>query len=98
MKFLRVVVVLLEPGRDRQHVGIEDDVGRIDAGLLGQQPVGALADLDLARDGVGLAVLVERHHDHRRAVAPHRARLGEEVGFAFLQADRVDDATCPART
>ena len=68
------------------------------SGLLGQQAIGALADLDLARDGVGLPLLVERHDDHRRAVAPHRARLGEEVGFAFLEADRVDDATCPART
>ena len=44
----RVVVVLLEAGRDRQDVRVEDDVGRIEAGLLGQQLVGALADLDLA--------------------------------------------------
>ena len=44
----RVVVVLLEAGRDRQDVRIEDDVGRIEAGLFRQQLVGALADLDLA--------------------------------------------------
>ena len=58
---------------------------------LGQQLVGALADLDLALDGVGLALLVERHHDHRRAVAPDGLRLVQEIGFAFLEADRVDD-------
>ena len=63
---LAVVVVLLEAGGNGEHVGIEDDVRRIDAGLFGQQPIGALADLDLARDGVGLALLVEGHHDHRR--------------------------------
>ena len=49
--------------------GIEDDVGRIEAGLLGQQLVGALADLDLALDRVGLAGLVERHDDDAGAVA-----------------------------
>ena len=49
--------------------GIEDDVRRVEAGLLGQQPVGALADRDFALDGVGLALLVERHDDDGRAVA-----------------------------
>ena len=38
---------------------------------LRQQVVAALADLDLALEGVGLALLVEGHHDHRRAVAAH---------------------------
>ena len=33
----RVGVVLLEAGRDREDVRIEDDVGRIEAGPLGQQ-------------------------------------------------------------
>ena len=87
----RVVVVLLEPGGDREDVRVEDDVGRIEAGLLGQQPVGALADRDLALDRVGLALLVEGHHDHAGAVAADGPRLVQEVGFAFLQADRVDD-------
>ena len=38
----RVVVVLLEPGGDGEDVGIEDDVARVEAGLLGEQLVGAL--------------------------------------------------------
>ena len=88
---LGVVVVLLEPCRNRENVRIEDDVGRIDVGLLGEQTVGALADLDLARDGVGLTALVKRHHDHAGAVAPHLSRLVEKVGFAFLETDRIDD-------
>ncbi len=87
-----VVVVLLEAGGDGQHVGVEDDVERVDAGLLGEQLVGALADRDLASDGVGLALLVEGHHHHRRAVAADGPGLVQEVGFALLQADRVDDA------
>ena len=48
--------------------------------------VGALADLDLALEGVGLALLVERHHDGRRAVAAHQLRLVQELVLAFLHA------------
>ena len=61
-------------------------MSRGEAGLLGQQPVGALADLDLALGGVGLARLVEGHHHDRGAVAAHLARLVEEVGLALLEA------------
>ena len=58
----------------------------------GQQPVGALADRDLALDRVGLPGLVERHDDDAGAVALDDLRLVQEILFAFLQADRVDDA------
>ena len=88
----RVGGVLLEAGRDRQDVGVEDDVGRLDAGLLGEQPVGAVADRHLARAAVGLALLVEGHHHHAGAVALDGRRLRQEVGLPFLEADRVDDA------
>ena len=40
----------------------------------------------------GLALLVERHHYHRRAVFEHPARILAELVFAFLQRNRVDDA------
>ncbi len=86
-----VVVVFLEPGGDGQDVRVEDDVERVDAGRPGEQRVGPGADLDLALDRVGLARFVEGHHDHGGAVAAHRPGLAQEVGFAFLQADRVDD-------
>ena len=66
----RVVVVLLDAGRDREDVRIEDDVFRREADLLHQNVVAALADIDLALIGVGLALFVERHHHRRRAVAP----------------------------
>ena len=58
---------------------------------IGQQAIGALADLNLATGGVGLAAFVECHHDERRAVSPDDSCLAKEVLFAFLQADRVDD-------
>ena len=46
MKSTRVVVVLLDAGGDREDVRIEDDVLGREADLLGQELVGALADLD----------------------------------------------------
>ncbi len=62
-----VIVMLFDAGGDREDIGVEDDVlGRkADAH---QQVIGARADLDLAVLGVGLADLVERHDDHRRAI------------------------------
>ena len=42
------------------------------ADLLRQHAKGALADRDLALDGVGLALLIERHDHDGRAVATHQ--------------------------
>ncbi len=88
----RVLVVFLETGGDRQDVGVEDDVGRGEAGPLRQQPVGALTDGHLPFDRVRLTLLVERHHDDARAVPPDDRRFLQEILLAFLQADGVDDA------
>ncbi len=62
-----VVVVLLDAGRDREDVGIEDDVLRREADLLRQDLVGARADLDLAR-------LACRPGPARRRPSPPRRR------------------------
>jgi len=77
--------VLLDPGRDGEHVRVEDDLLRGEVRLLEQQPVGALGDLDLALDGVGLALLVEGHHDHGRAELLQAPRLRQERVLAFLE-------------
>ncbi len=86
-----VGVVLLETGGDREDVGIENDVGRIEPRALGQQPVRALADGDFPLDRVRLALLVERHHDDTGTVAPHGGGFFQELVLAFLEADRVHD-------
>jgi len=88
----RVVVVLLDAGGDREDVGIEDDVLGREADFIDQDAVGALADLDLARECVGLALLVERHHHRGRAIALDQLGLLLERLQAFLHGDRVDDA------
>ena len=88
----RVVVVLFQAGGHGQHVGIEDDVFGGEIGLVDQQAVGTLADLQTTGDVHGLSSFVEGHHHHRGAVATAGARLVQELFFAFLQADGVDDA------
>ena len=86
-----VAVVLLDAGRDRENVRIEDDVFGRKADLFDQDVVGALADRGLALERVGLALLVERHHDDRGAVAAHDLGVLDELLLAFLHRDRVDD-------
>ena len=87
-----VVVVLLDAGGDRENIRIEDDVFRREADLVHQNVVGALADLDLALEGVGLALLVEGHHHDRGAVAAHPPRVIGGIPLAFLERDRIDHA------
>ncbi len=84
-----VIVVLLEPGRDREDIGVEDDVFRREVELVDQDVVGALADLGLARERIGLADLVERHHHHGGAMTPRDLGLVDEFLLAFLHRDRI---------
>ncbi len=88
----RVVVVFLDAGGDGEDIGVEDDVLGREPHLVDQDAVGALADLDLALVGVGLALLVEGHHHGGGAIAAHQRGLAAEFGFAFLHGDAVDDA------
>ena len=84
-----VIAMLLDAGGDGEDVGIEDDVFRREADLLGQKRVGALADLEFALRGLGLALLVEGHHHHGGAVAADLLGVLEEGPLAFLHADRI---------
>src|SRR5437763_1458751 len=72
--FNAVARMLVQPRRNGEDVRIEDDVlGRV--AHAGEQPVGALGNGDAPLERVGLALLVERHDDHRRAVAAAEPRL-----------------------
>src|SRR5215203_2559134 len=84
-----VVVVLLDAGGDRENIGIEDYVLGRESHLFGQDTISAPADLDLPVCGIGLALLIERHHNYRRSVAANQCCLPDETLLAFLQADGV---------
>ena len=86
-----VAIVLLDAGGDGEDVGIEDDVVRRKADGIDENVVGALADRGLARERIGLALLVERHHHHSGAVPAHDLRLADEFRLALLERDRIDD-------
>ena len=62
------------------------------ADFFGQDAIGARADLELALDGVRLAVLIEGHDHDGRAVTADQPRLLVEFLLAFLEADGIDDA------
>ena len=86
-----VVVVLLDPGRDRQDIGIKNDVVGIEADLINKDTVSPLADADLLIVGRRLAFLIERHHHHGRAVFHDVFRVRFENLLALLERDRVHD-------
>ena len=69
--------MLLDARGDGEDVRVDDDVLWREPCFADEQVVGAPQDLDLPLHRLGLATLVERHHDDTRAVAPHLARLGE---------------------
>ncbi len=87
----RVAGMLLDAGADGEDVRVENDLIRRQPDLLGQQAVGAPADLDLALDRVGLTLLVEGHDDDRGAVAAGQPCLAQELNLALFERDRVND-------
>ena len=70
--------MLLDPGRDGEDVRVEDHVLRRERRLRGDQVVRPAEDVDLPLHRVGLATLVERHHDDRRSEPADDTRLLEE--------------------
>ena len=82
-----VVVVFFYAGRHSQNVRIKNNVFRSDAGLLGKDPVRSPAHLQLSRERIRLAFLIERHHYHGRAVPADQTGALPEGFFALFQAD-----------
>ena len=86
-----VVVVLLDPGGDRQDIRVEDDVLGVESDLVHEQAVGAGADAHLVLLGSGLTLLVEGHDNHCGAVALGEPRALQEGLLSILEADGVED-------
>ncbi len=87
-----VVCVFVDSGGDGEDVGVEDDVLRGEVDFLGEEAVGAGADIDSALVGIGLASFVEGHDDDGGSVFSDEGCLFEELGFSFFEGDGVDDS------
>ena len=85
-------IMLLHTRSHSQHVGVEDDIQRIHAHLLRQQPIGSFCNLYTALVTRGLTFFVEAHHHHSSAIALHVARMFQELLLTLFQRDRVHDA------
>ena len=83
--------MLLNPGGDRQDIGIENDVLRRKTDILGQDPIGTGANFDLAIEGIGLTLFIKGHGHKRSPVAFDQPRTLSERLLPFLQADGIDD-------
>ena len=83
--------MLPDSGTDSENIRIENDILRRKPDVLGQQLVRTPADRQFLFDGIGLAALVERHDNDSGPIAPDQARLTQELCFALLEADRIDD-------
>ena len=88
----RVVVMLLDAGRNGEDVGIENNVFRRESEALGEEFIGSGADADFFVARGGLALFVERHDDCGGAVPHDQLRAAEEFSFAVFKRDGIDDA------
>ena len=87
-----IVVVLCHSCGNGQHIGIEDDVVRIETDLLGKQRIGSLADADTPVVVGSLSLLIETHHNNGSPQSLDHASMLQELLLTHFQADTIDDA------
>ena len=90
-KVKTITVMFFDAGGHRKYIRVKDNVLRIKLQALTQKPIGALANRDLARETVGLALLIKCHHDHRSTVTLTQKRLLKKACFAFFERYGIDN-------
>ena len=88
----RITIVFFDTGRNRKHIWIKDNVLGCKPRLIHQESVGAFTNRATPLEGVGLALFIEGHHDHRGAVFSTEAGLTQELRFALFHRNGIDDA------
>src|SRR5690606_37756631 len=86
----RIVVMLVDACGNRENVRVENNILGREANS-GEQVVGALTDFSLTLESVSLTGLVKCHNHRSSAIVHTGAGFLQEVSFAFLEADGVDD-------
>ena len=87
-----IAVVLLHTRSNGQYIGVEDNIERIHANALGQNPICTLGNLNTTLIARGLTLFVEAHHDDGSAVAHTVAGMTDEDVLTLFQRDAIDDA------
>ncbi len=87
----RVVVVLVNAGGNGKNIRVKNNVLGREAHFVDQNAIGTFADFFLARRGIGLTIFIKRHYDHRCTILATKSGALNELFFAFLQTDGVDD-------
>ena len=91
-KIDRIIIVLFNTGSDSENIGIENNVTRVKAHLLGQDLISPRTDFSFALKGISLTLFIECHHNHGGAVTLDELGLLKKNFFAFFQRDRIDHA------
>ena len=91
-KIDRVVVVLFNACSHGKDVGVENNILRRKAHFIHQYAVGTLANLNLARARIGLALLVKSHYHGSRAITLNQLGVLLELLNAFFHRDGVHNA------
>src|SRR5437762_8865499 len=78
-------------GRNGEDIRIKNDVLRRKPDIFGEDAVRPRADFHFAVRGIGLALFIKGHNDHRSSVAPDFSCVISKDVFAFFQADAIDD-------
>lgn len=84
-KIYRVIVMFFNAGSDCKNIGIENNILWCKAHLFGQYFIGPFGDRNFFIQRIGLAVFVERHYNHRSAVALAGDGLFNKFSFTFLE-------------
>ena len=87
----RIGVMFINPGGNREDIGIKNDIFGQETHFFGKDIVSPAGDHDTAFERGSLTLLIEGHHDHRGAHLFQKASMFPEFIRSFLQTDRVDD-------
>ena len=84
--------MFLNTGRNRENIGIENQVRRVKTDLIGQYRIRALADFDLALDRIRLTLLVKRHDNYRSTIGARQLGMFDEPQAEAASIDSLADA------
>ena len=90
-EIVAVVGVLFNARCHGKNVRVKNNVFGRKADFFGQNFVRTRTDVNFALIAVRLAFLIERHHDHGRAIAATELRVADKFGDAFLHRDGIDN-------